>query len=402
MYKKPDFEPNRNEMLEILQSNIQPISRVETISLTTAAGRVCAETICAKNDLPNKPVSGCDGIAVRFADFIKGMPNTYSWTEGKEYCFSNTGVAIAETFDTVIPIEKVELDKEGKIRLLVVPSRCGEYVGAVGSHLKKGEVLIYKGEIITPALMGILLSDGFMNIRVLAKPKVVFIPTGDELVPAGFETPCEKNVESNSLMLKAYIEEYGAEAIIYPIIPDEFKKLQEAIFSAVQIADLVLICAGSSKGSKDFTIDLLESLGKLTVYELGHGPGKHCSLTYFENIPIIGLPGPPNGADLVTTLYVKNTLSLMQMQPVQLPYTLEAIFTNDTNMYGLDFIDYAYVFIKKGQYYVRPVAMQGKTRAELYHAHNARFYIKKQTAFKAGDVINVEMRLPKEYITEEE
>ncbi|MDD2568979.1 MAG: hypothetical protein PHQ49_04950, partial [Clostridia bacterium] len=61
-----------------------------------------------------------------------------------------------------------------------------------------------------------------------------------------------------------------------------------------------------------------------------------------------------------------------------------------------------YVFIKKGQYYVRPVAMQGKTRAELYHAHNARFYIKKQTAFKVGDVINVEMRLPKEYITEEE
>lgn len=402
MYKKPDFTPTRKEMMEILKGYIKPVSGSATIALTTAAGRICAEDIRAMYDMPNRPVSSCDGIAVRFADFDGGMPDTYSWVEGRDYCYSNTGVAIDNNFDTVIAIEKVKLGSGGGISLFAGPTRIGEYVGLVGSQIKKGEVLAKKGECINPSLMGILLSGGIKNIEVLAKPKVTFIPTGDELVPAGFRIPEGKNTESNSLMLKAYIEECGADVLLYPIIPDEVKEIKKAILSAVQCSDLVLVCAGSSKGSKDFTIDILESLGEVIVYELGHGPGKHCSLTIYENkTPILGLPGPPNGADLISSLYVKNTLRLMQLQPIQMPDTTEAILTEDLNIFEFDFMNYMRVFIKDGRYYARPLAMQGKTRSELYHAHNGRFYINKGTLYKAGQTVAVEMRLPKEYITEE-
>lgn len=401
MNKKSKFEPSRNEMLSILEKNIQPIAKNETIPVAAASGRVCAEDIYAINSLPNKPVSDCDGIAVRFKDFAEGAPDTSLWQEGKEYCFSNTGVALCEAFDTVIAIEKVEFDQEGKIRLLGCPTRQGEYVGVVGKYVKKGELIASKGEMINPSLIGILLASGIINIKVLAKAKVAFIPTGDELVPVGFEVHLGKNAESNSLMLKAYIEECGCEAIIYPIIPDIAEKIKEAILSAAKVADLVLICAGSSKGSKDFTIDILEGLGEVVVHELGHGPGKHCSLAYAGNVPVIGLPGPPNGADLVSLFYINNTLRLMQMQPFQLPYTIQAVLAEDINGYAIDFIGYMRVFMKDGQCYVRPVSMFGKTRAELYHAHNAYFYIRKNSVIKKGESINIEMRCPKEYITEE-
>ncbi|WP_027399113.1 molybdopterin molybdotransferase MoeA [Anaerovorax odorimutans] len=401
MYKKPDFEPTRNEMYEILENNIKPISKNEVISAAEACGRICAEDIYSINNLPNKVVSAFDGIAVRFEDFEKGIPDTSSWKEGKEYCFGNTGVAVNEEFDTLIAIEDVEFNNEGKITFFSCPSRKGENIGSVGSQMKEGELLVHKGEKLTPLLIGLLLSSGIVNIKVLSKPKVAFIPTGDELVPAGYEIPLGENVESNSIMLKNYIEDNGGQAIIYPIIKDKFDKLKEAVLSAIQIADLVLICAGSSKGSKDFTIPILESIGKVIVYELGHGPGKHCSFTYSEGIPVMGLPGPPNGAALVSELYVKNALRLMQMQPIQLPNVIEAVLTEDIHGYDFDFIGYMNVTLKEGKYYAKPVIMQGKTRAELYHSHNARFYIKKKAEYKTGEIIAAEIRCAKEYIKED-
>ncbi|MBC3804386.1 molybdopterin molybdenumtransferase MoeA [Acetobacterium fimetarium] len=401
MYKKPDFEPSRDEMLRILENKIKPMSEDETVSVVTSLGRICAEDVYAKNTLPNKPVSARDGIAVHFSDFSKGIPDTSDWKDKKEYCFSNTGVAISDDYDTVITIENVEFDKSGKVRLLSIPEKCGEGVGVEGGQVKEGELLVYTGERISPSLIGILLTGGITSIKVLSKPKVAFIPTGDELVPAGYQTPPGKNVESNSQMLKAYINECGGEAILYPIIPDVMEKLKEAILSAVAVADLVLICAGSSKGNKDFTIELLESIGNVMVYELGHGPGKHCSLAYSGNTPIIGLPGPPMGADLTAALYVKNAMRLMQMQPVQSPYQIIAMLEEDINGRKIDFVSFMRVFIKDGQYYARPVELQGKTRAEVNHLQNGQFYLEKGSSIKAGTMISVEMRYPKEYITEE-
>lgn len=400
MYKVPDFLPGRDEMFRILEDNIKPVSRTETIRVADSLGRICAVDVFAKNTLPNKPISSCDGVSVRFEDFSEGMPDTLSWVEGKDYCFSNTGVAIKDAYDTVIAIEKVEFDEKGKISFLSGPKNSGERVGLVGGQTKAGELIAHQGERINASLIGMLLTSGITNIKVLAKPKVAFIPTGDELVPAGYETPVGKNVESNSLMLKAHINECGGEAILYPIIPDVMEKLTEAISSAIEVADLVLICAGSSKGNKDFTIELLESVGNVLVYELGHGPGKHCSLAYAGNTPIIGLPGPPMGADLTAGLYVKNAMHLMQMQPVQSPYAIEAELTEDVNGIAFDFIRQMKVVMKDGKYLAQPIANQGMTRAEFYHQTNGYLYIEKEAVIQAGTKISVEIRYPKEYVEE--
>ena len=401
MYKKPEFEATRTEMLDALKNNILPIAGKELVAVSSSMDRICAEDVYSLHMLPNKAVSSFDGVAVHFADFVDGIPDTSAWQEGRQYCFGNTGVALADGFDTVIAIEKVSFDQKGQITFNSCPKKCGEYVGCVGGQIGCGEILAHKGEIITPSLIGVLISGGIVNISVLARPKVAFIPTGDELVPCGYPVPLGKNIESNSYMLKAYIEKAGGEAILLPIIADDMTELQKAITYALSIADLVVICAGSSKGSKDFTIELLESMGQVLVYELAHGPGKHCSLAIADNKPIIGLPGPPGGADLTAFFYVTNAINLLNGQRILLPLRQEAILSADINGGMIDFVNFLKITKENGKYYAEPVALFGKTRANGYHAHNALFYAKKMTSYKAGETIMVELKCPIEYITED-
>ena len=151
--------------------------------------------------MPNRRTSGCDGIAVRFSDFAKGMPDTSSWKKGNEYVYSNTGVAIPDQYDTVLPIEEVVLSETGSLSLRSVPPEQGSEVNPIGSQILEGELILAKGEEIRPDTIGLLASAGFTCVSVMARPKVTFIPTGDELVPSGFPVPAGKNVESNSLMV---------------------------------------------------------------------------------------------------------------------------------------------------------------------------------------------------------
>lgn len=203
-YHEPEFEPNRDEMLEILRRRISCLNKTETLPLSEACGRIAAKKLSAGYSLPNRPASAFDGIAVRFSDFTDGCPDTENWREGEDYVFSNTGVAIPDGYDTVIAIEDVTPVGSGiRLNQAALPKKKGEYVEPAGSQLCQGETLLLRGEVITAEKIGILASAGFLSVPVYAKPRVLFIPTGDELVPAGSEVPAGKNVESNSLMVLA-------------------------------------------------------------------------------------------------------------------------------------------------------------------------------------------------------
>lgn len=93
---------------------------MELVSIWEADGRTVSEGLTAPYSLPNQNASGCDGIAVRFADFAGGIPDTSAWAGGQEFMFSNTGVAIPEDFDTVIPIEEVEI-QSGRVSIRTAP-----------------------------------------------------------------------------------------------------------------------------------------------------------------------------------------------------------------------------------------------------------------------------------------
>lgn len=391
MYHEPSFEPTREEMMGILKSHIPFLNRKEMVSLCEADGRIAAADIFAPYNLPNQDASSCDGIAVSFSLFEKGMPDTSGWLEGKEYVYSNTGVAVPEEYDTVIPIEEVTVNDNGSITLASAPEAKGSEVTPAGIQIRRDELLVKKGETIHPGIIGILGSAGFTCIPVFARPKVIFIPTGDELVPSGFPVPKGKNVESNSLMVAAFLQRFGADAVSSPIIPDDLTALRKMISQAAASADMVIIGAGSSKGTKDYTMDVLEELGKVIVQELGVAPGKHCSLTMVGKVPVLGIPGPPGGAQLITQYYVKAAVELLTAGYIKPIQTVSAILDSDLSPKWIDFMQPVSLYEKDEVLYAQPLRPFGHTRAEGRDNSRCLFYCKRKTAYEKGTKIAVEL-----------
>lgn len=396
MQQQSNLMPSRAEMFAILEARILPLAKTETLPVSRLCGRVAAQDVLSRHALPNTQCASCDGIAFQYEGLIKG---TRTWLEGKDYAFCNTGCAIDEQYDTMIEIECVQFDEEGQFSLTRLPEKRGEGIVPAGKQMRAGEVLACAGEQISPSLLGILASGGIQEALVLQKPKVAFLPTGDELVPLGTDPlPLGRSIESNSLMVLSYLQEWGCEAIAFPIVRDEPAALQEAVTLALAQADLVLICAGSSKGTKDYTKSTLASMGEMLVQELDHGPGKHCSLFIINNKPVMGLPGPPGGAELTARLYVQAAVRRLLMQPIPRPYTVEAELTKPVNSVPFDFIIRLRLFEQDGRMLAEPILGFGSTRRESYLGANAQFYLKKGLCPQAGERVLAEWLTEPEYM----
>ena len=283
--------------------------RVERVNVPDALGRVAAYDVLSLNTLPNKLTSNMDGVAVHFSAFEKAGedgPDTSSWERGVDWQFCNTGIGMPGDFDTAIRIEDVEVsDDDAHVKLKRLPERRGQSTTPVGATLQQGDVLVRAGEVLSPALLAVLNQGGHTQVDVVARPVVAFIPTGNELVDAGAELPEGKNVECNAVMICAKLLQWGAEPLRYPIVPDDWGKLEETLSDAAAKADIVVINAGSSKGSDDFTCEILEKNGIMLHHMLAQGPGRHCSAAILDGKPVVGISGPPMGAEFTTDWMVK-------------------------------------------------------------------------------------------------
>ena len=283
--------------------------RVESVTVPRALGRVAAADVFSLNTLPNKLTSNMDGIAVHFDDFEQageGGPDTSAWERGRDWQFCNTGIGMPGDFDTAIRIEDVEVsDDDAHVKLLRLPESRGQSTTPVGANLQEGDLLVRAGELLTPALLSVLNMGGHTKVDVVERPVVAFIPTGNELVAAGRKLPEGKNVESNAVMVCAKLEQWGAKPLRYRIVPDDWDKLEQTLADAAAKADIVVINAGSSKGSDDFTCEILEKNGVMLHHMLAQGPGRHCSAALLDGTPVIGISGPPMGAEFTTDWMVK-------------------------------------------------------------------------------------------------
>lgn len=296
----------REQAIEKLIEVSEFTPRTELVDLHDACGRVTASTCNSRYDIPSALCSQMDGIAVHFDDFADGMPNVSGWTFGKDYAWANTGTAMPAGFDTAIAIEQVEFDDAGTlVALKTAPSQRGASCNRPGSTFAKGELLLSARTRLTPTKISALAMCGYTEVEVVAKPKVAFIPTGDELVEMGRELPAGKAYESNGILLEQKLRLWGAEPIIYPCLPDDWDQIKAAILDASQKADIVAINAGSSKGAKDFTMEILEEIGTVFCHETNHGPGHHTSASQVNGTPILGISGPPAGCEITSDWYLK-------------------------------------------------------------------------------------------------
>lgn len=311
-------EVTREEAVELLLGSCSFAPRTESIPLNEAFGRVLAVDALAQLDMPNCLTCCMDSVAVRWADFEADMPDTAGWQRGREWEFANTGIGMPEGYDTAVVIENAILsDDLSSIEFAAAPSRRFAGTRPAGSNFHEGEVLAEAGSVLTPLLLSRIASGNNTHVEVIAKPRVAFIPTGNELVSRGQDVPRGKNIETNSLLVQGKIEAWGGEALVFDAVPDDRDAIKAAILEACAKADIVVLNAGSSKGSDDWNVEMLEEIGTVLYHETSHGPGHHSSGSVVNGTPVVGISGPPGGAAFTTDFYLRPVMRLFLGLPTE-------------------------------------------------------------------------------------
>lgn len=313
--------------------------RIEQVPLSEGYGRVLAADVCAKTDVPDVLTCCMDSIAVHWADF-EGLPegtlpDTSRWVRGTDWEFANTGVAMPEGFDAAIVVEHVDVSSdEQSVSIDAAPSARFAGTRAPGAIMGKGALAVEAGTLVTPDVAARIASAGHDAVAVLARPRVAFIPTGNELVPPnvpfsegapGRFAGRGKVYESNSAVVRGKVEAWGGAFVPFDIVPDDRDAIQAAVERACAVADIVVLNAGSSKGSDDWSVEVLESMGTMVCHQTNHGPGHHSSYALVDGVPIVGISGPSGGASFTLNFYLlplmKRFLGL-DPAPVRIPAVL--------------------------------------------------------------------------------
>lgn len=320
-----------------------PKRPVEQIALSDAFGRVLARDMRARMDIPNVLTCRMDSVAVHWSSFenlAEGeVPDTSAWVRGVDWEFANTGVAMPAGFDTAIVIEHVTVSEdEQHIEVHAAPSKQFAGTKPAGANTKRYDVVAKAGSVITPDVAAIIAGAGRSVVPVLAKPRVAFIPTGNELIPpnvpysdsvADKYAGAGRTFESNSLVVKGKIEAWGGTYVPFDIVPDDYHAIKCTIQRAVQVADIVVLNAGSSKGSDDWSVEVLEEMGDVICHQTNHGPGHHSSYAIVDGVPIVGISGPSGGASFTLNFYLKPLMKAylgLDPTPERIPARLVAPF----------------------------------------------------------------------------
>ena len=271
------------------------------IPTVAARGRVTAAPVMARRSSPAAHQAAMDGFAVAAAATFGATPDAPKLLHlGREAFPINTGHLMPPGADAVIMVEQIP-DPEADPITVEAPIFPWQHVRRVGEDLVKGEMVLPEGTTITPWSQGALLAAGVTRVLVRRRPRVAIIPTGSELVPASDldeEPESGRLPEFNSVILSGLVEEAGGLPIVRPIVPDDPAALIKVLREALAAADVVLINAGSSAGTEDYTCEAVAALGEVLVHGVAMMPGKPTLLGAVQGQPVIGIPGYPVSAVL--------------------------------------------------------------------------------------------------------
>lgn len=284
----------------------------ELVDIYKALNRVTSKAIYAKCNSPLYNLSSMDGICVKSSE-LKNITdaNPKIIEEGKDYKIVDTGDPIHAPFDSVIMAEDlIEVDDK-HVKIIASPS-VWQNVRPIGEDIVAGEMIIESNKKITATDIGACLASGNIMIECYKHMNVGVIPTGDEIVKPTLNPKVGDIIDSNSGMLSALVEGVGAKAKRYDIVKDNYDKIKAKILEALSENDIVLVNAGSSAGTEDYTVHILKELGEVIVHGVSIKPGKPVILAIVNNKPVIGCPGYPVSSYFAFDSFVKPIIMMMQ------------------------------------------------------------------------------------------
>jgi putative molybdopterin biosynthesis protein len=372
-----------------------------------AAGRVLAEPVWAKISSPHYHASAMDGFAVRSADTVGAMLNApVSLRYGEQAQYVDTGDPLPGWADAVIPIENVEpIDEAGQ---LTAQARCPvairiraavtpwSHVRPVGEDIVATQLVLPSGQVLRPVDLGAMAASGHARVRVTRRPRVAILPTGSELAPIGQPVQAGEIIEYNSVVLAAQVNAWGGSATRFPICADDFETIRQRVWEAAQEYDLILLNAGSSAGSEDFSARVIEAVGSVLVHGVAVRPGHPVILGMINvqpsPVPIIGVPGYPVSAVLTNEIFVEPLLRRWMGQREAEPVTLMAKMTRKIASPGGD-DDYLRVAVGKvgDRVLAAPLARGAGVITSLVRADGIALIPRGEQGVEAGTEVRVRL-----------
>jgi molybdopterin molybdotransferase len=387
-----------------------PPFRPETESLETfqALGRVTVASIASPEALPAFPRSTVDGFAVIARDTFGASDSLPAYLTlagevlmGRQPDFKlqsdhaaliYTGGMLPEGADAVVMLEYTQHAKPGEIEVLRA-SGSGENILKTGEDVAPQQIILPAGVRLRPPEIGGLLALGITQVNVTRPPRIGIISSGDEIVVPQQKPSAGQVRDINSYSLGALVEQAGGMPVLYGIIPDERKALQQTLQTALDNCDAIIVTAGSSASTRDLTAEVIQNLGApgVLVHGVNLRPGKPTILAVCNGKAVVGLPGNPVSALVVAGIFatplVERLLGLANPRPK--PALVARLTINLASQAGRE--DYVPVTLLPGPqgYLAEPIFYKSNLIFSLARADGLVKIPSAATGLNAGDQVTV-------------
>ena len=293
----------REDYLKLLEANGFGC-QTEVIPVWDACGRVTARAVYAHICAPHYAASAMDGVAVNAKDTFGATETTPITLQAGQFVVLDTGDPIPEGRDAVIMVEDIVKNDDGSITIHEAAAPW-QHIRQIGEDICAGEMVLPSHMSISPSAIGAMIAGGVLEVEVIRRPLVGIIPTGDEIIPPCTDPRPGDILEFNGSIFSAMVRSWGADAKVYPIVPDKFDQIKAMVALAAEECDLVILNAGSSAGREDFSARVIRELGEVLYHGIAMKPGKPAILGCKGDTPILGVPGYPVSGIIVIEQLLK-------------------------------------------------------------------------------------------------
>ena len=307
---------------EAIRACLAPVTQTETVAIRDSLGRVLAQEIVPRINVPGHDNSAMDGWAVRSPDlslsqevFLKEIGSAFAGKifQGKvqagECVCVMTGAVMPQGADSVVVQEVCRADGDR----ITVPAgqKAGQNVRAAGEDLKTGVAVLHPGQPLRAAELGLMASLGIAELKVIRKLRVAFFSTGDELSSIGAPLAPGQVYDSNRYTLHGMLSGLGVEIIDMGVVRDDPQKLEAAFTAAAARADAIITTGGVSVGEADFVKQLMARLGEVLFWKIAMRPGRPMAFGKIGHSYLFGLPGNPVAVMVTFHQFVRNALLVL-------------------------------------------------------------------------------------------
>ncbi len=327
-----DLDAARDALLDALT----PVTETETVPLAHALGRVLAEDVHARSDVPPFPNSAMDGYAVRADDpalaagaplvvvdrSLAGRPARRAVGAGETVRIF-TGAVLPDGADAVIAQEDATPLDADRVRLAPT-ARPGRFVRGAGGDVRRGEVVAARGTRVDARRLGLLAAAGVAALPVRRPLRVAVVTTGDELRDASATLAPGEIHDAGRYLLPALLRALPVHTVGPFHAPDDPGTLEQVLARAAGEADVIVSLGGVSVGEADHVRELLERRGRVEFWSLAVKPGKPFTFGAFAGRPFLGLPGNPVSACVTFLLLARPALERLAGAAVTEPLAVPA------------------------------------------------------------------------------